>query len=58
MKLSKETIEKYHKFDIDLDKKEYKILRDYGLKLINSDDEALINYAVNKILGDAVKEKK
>jgi len=55
MKFGKESVEKFHKFDVSFDKKEHSFLRDYGLDQIKNDDEALINYAVNKILREAVK---
>lgn len=56
MKLGKDVVEKCHRFDIGLSKKEYETLKNYGLEQVKSDDEALINYAVNKILADAVKK--
>lgn len=55
MKFSKECPAKYVKVDVQFDDKEHKLLRDYGLKHIILDDEALINYAINKILLDTVK---
>lgn len=58
MKFGKETEEKFHRFDVSMDKKEHKFLRDYGLDQIKNDDEALINYAVNKILGEEIKKGK
>ena len=50
MELGPETKETFYKFPLDLSEKEAKYLRDIGLKQIESDDEALINYAVNYIL--------
>jgi hypothetical protein len=50
MKIGKEKKEIYYRFDVDFEKKEYDILREYGAKEIVKDDNALINYAVNKIL--------
>lgn len=58
MKFGKETVEKCHKFDMDMSEKERAILACYGLKQIKNDEEALINYAVNKILINAIKKGK
>lgn len=58
MKFGKETSEKVCMFDVDFDKKEWDMLRDYGLGLIKNDEEALINYAVNDILRKEVERKK
>ena len=58
MKLSKEVIEKCHRFDLDLNKEEHKFFKNYGLEQIKEDDEALINYAINKILSKVVKGDK
>ena len=58
MKFGKEIEEKYHRFDVNMDKKEHAFLKNYGLEQIQNDDEALINYAVNKILAEAVKKGK
>jgi len=41
--------------DIDLDEKVYNGLVDYALENIKDDKEALINYAVNKALGEIVR---
>jgi hypothetical protein len=57
MKLGKETKVTYHKFDVDFENKEYKMLKNYALQEIVKDDEALVNYAVNKILTKAVQDK-
>ncbi len=58
MKLGKETIKTVHNFDATFSTKELKMLKDYGLKLIREDEASLVNYAVNRILENAVKEKK
>jgi len=58
MKIGKEKKEIYYKFDVDFEKNEYETLKEYGLKEIVKDDNALINYATNKILINAVKNKK
>ena len=58
MKFGKETSEKYCKFDVEFENKEWNILRDYGLKLIQKDEGALVNYAVNKILSKEVESHK
>lgn len=57
MKLGKETTEKYCKFNVEFENGEFKMLKDYGLKEIQKDDSALINYAVNKILIDSIKRR-
>jgi len=54
MKLGKETKVDYCKFDVEFENNEFQILKDYGLKKIQEDDEALVNYAVNKILIDQI----
>jgi len=58
MKLGKETAEKYCKFDVELSNKEWDMLKNYGLELIQNDEGALINYAFNKILEKQLKENK
>ena len=58
MKIGKETIEESCKFDIDLSSKEAATLKEYGLKNIQNDDAALINYAVNKMLRDYISTEK
>jgi hypothetical protein len=58
MKFGKETSEEYCKFDVELSNKEWAMLKDYGLKLIQNDEGALINYAFNKILEKQAKEEK
>jgi len=57
MKFGKETAEKYVKFDVDIDNNEYDMLKNYGLEQIKNDDQALINYAVNKILRAEVERE-
>ena len=57
MKIGKETIETFYRFDVDLSQKEHTALRNYGLNLIKNDDAALINYAANAILRKAVDKK-
>ena len=42
---------------VDLDPVEAKELRDLGLKLIEDDEEELINYAINYLLRQSVKEE-
>jgi len=58
MQFGKHDIEKVYRFDVDFENKEYALLKDYGLKEIQNDSEALVNYAVNKILANAVKLEK
>jgi len=58
MKFGKQKIEKVYKFDVDFEDKEYAYLKDYGLKEIQKDSEALVNYAVNKVLANAVDMEK
>jgi len=58
MKLGKETKVKYCNFDVTFEDKEFKMLKDYGLKEIQKDDSALVNYAVNKILEKYVSGEK
>lgn len=55
MKFGKQKIEKIYNFDVDFEDNEYSILKDYGLREIQKDPEALVNYAVNKVLANAVK---
>jgi hypothetical protein len=58
MKLGKETIETVYKFDAKFSAKESKMLKEYGLELIQKDEASLINYAVNRILERAVEDRK
>jgi hypothetical protein len=58
MKLGKETEEKVYKFDAEFTTKEWKMLKDYGQKLILKDEGALVNYALNDILRKAVERHK
>lgn len=58
MKLGKETEEKVCKFDAEFTAKEWKMLKDYGQKLILKDEGALVNYALNDILHNEVKKHK
>ena len=55
MKFGKHKIEKVYNFDVDFEDKEHSILQAYGLREIQKDPEALVNYAVNKILANAMK---
>lgn len=50
MQLTNERKSDSLEYDMDLSKSEATMLREYGLKKIQEDDEALINYAVNHIL--------
>ena len=43
-------------YDLDLSKDEAKILATMGLALIQKDENELINYAVNHILMDMIKD--
>ena len=56
--MGKETKVSYCKFDVTFGEKEYDMLRDYGLKEIQKDPDSLVNYAVNKVLENHVKENK
>lgn len=56
MELGDEREEKYCKFSLDLSDAEAKYLRDVGLKHIENDEEALIEYAVNFILEQKVED--
>lgn len=58
MKIVKETEEKSYKFVVDLSTKESAVLKEYGLKSIENDDEALINYAINKIVENYISKWK
>lgn len=58
MKFGKHKIEKVYNFDVDFEDKEYAFLQDYGLREIQKDPEALINYAVNSILAKTIKTYK
>jgi len=58
MILKKEREVKCYEFDADFTKEEAKELKEYGLKIIADDDNALINYAVNKILTKYVENQK
>ena len=53
----KETIDKVHKFDVDCTDVEWKTLKEYGLKKIQEDDLALINYAVVDLLKKYIESK-
>ena len=55
MKFGKETKETYCQFDVDLSKKEWETLKEYGRKTIEKDDGALINYAINDIVRKEVE---
>ena len=57
MKMGKEIVEQVCRFDVSFSKKEWNMLREYGLKLIKEDDAALINYAFNEILKKEVQKK-
>jgi len=56
MKLENEKKECFYKYDIDLQPEEYKMLKEYGLKHIVDDPDALINYAVIKILKESIED--
>jgi hypothetical protein len=57
MELTNEKLVKSYEYDIEgLSPEEYTHLRNYGLKEIKKDDEALINYAFNKILYDFTQD--
>lgn len=52
MKLSNEKKIQTLEYDIDLNNEEAGLLREYGLKRIQEDEDALINYAINRVLFD------
>jgi len=54
MKFGKETKKVYCQFEFEFEDKEFQMLREYGLKEIAKDDNALVNYAINKILANCV----
>ena len=56
MKLDNEKKECFYKYDLDLQSEEYKMLKEYGLKHIVNDDDALINYAVVRILKESIED--
>ena len=55
MELSKEKKQTVYAFDLDVSDQEHKMLKEFGLKTIKDDDDALINYAVNYILRKEVE---
>ena len=55
MKIGKEKAIQYSEFKVDFESKEYCMLKEYGKKEILKDDNALINYAINKILADYIQ---
>ena len=56
MNFGKEVIGKVYKFKVEMDDKEEALLKEYALKNIINDDEALLNYAVNRILKEMVNK--
>ena len=56
MKFLNETKEEMYNFEVDLDPEEAKWFRDFGLREIEKDEEALINYAVNFILREQIEQ--
>lgn len=58
MKLGKETKETYYKFDCEFSDDECDKLVEYGWREIQKDEAALVNYAVNKLLYNAVEANK
>lgn len=55
MELLSEREEIVHKFDLDLTPDEAISLRDIGYERIKTDDQALIEYAVIKLLEDKIR---
>jgi len=56
MELGQEKEELFYSFPLDLSDEEAKRLRDFGLKVIAEDADALINYAVNYMLKKQVEK--
>ncbi len=52
MNLSNEQAVEYIKFDLEQTDDEYAMLRQMGLDIIAGDPQALINYAIIKVLED------
>lgn len=46
MKIGKEKKVTYYHYQVTMSPEEFKILRAHGLRIIQNDDEALINYAI------------
>ena len=58
MELQNERNVEMVEFDIDISAEEGQKLFDMGLKWLSEDTDAVINYAVNKILKDMVDDQK
>jgi len=56
MEINDERKETYYKYNIDATDEEAALLKEIGLKRIQTDDAALINYAVVKMLEDYIQE--
>jgi len=58
IKFGKFIPEKMYRVDFEADEKVMKTFAEYGLKKIKEDEAALINYAINVLLSDMVKNEK
>ena len=55
MELGNKRMEESYKFDLTLSEREKLYLKQIGYELIEKDEQALINYAVCRIIEDEVK---
>jgi len=55
MKLENERTEQIYKFDLDLSREEAIFLQELAIKAIQKDPQALIEYAVIRLLGDQIR---